>query len=156
MREPAFLVTDECARLARWLRLCGYDTALMNARPLSALYRRAYAERRIVVTRNRRVPTSSLVHVVHVQSMQLADQLQQLVRELGLAIDADQALSRCDRCNVEVELIEKALVKDRVPPYVFETQRAFRCCPSCQRIYWMATHCQRITRTLEALKGTHA
>ena len=127
----------------------GYDTAERSTRSLSELYRQAYNEQRAVVTRNRRVRPSRLFRIIQLDSQHLSSQLQQLVRELGIRSDAAHAFSRCDRCNVEVEPIEASQVKDRVPPYVWRTQQRFRRCPSCQRIYWAATHYERISKTLE-------
>lgn len=145
-----WLVTEECGRLARWLRLCGDDTALMPAQPLSALYRRAHNESRLIVTRNHRVRPGQWFRVIRLTSHQLAEQLRQLMREAGLTLEDERCLSRCDRCNVSVEPIEKPQVTDRVPPYVFRTQESFVACPSCHRIYWSATHVQRIRAMLEA------
>jgi uncharacterized protein with PIN domain len=152
MHDLKLLVTDECGRLARWLRLMGYDTAAASAQPLSALYRKAYSESRIVVTRNRRVKAGCLFRVVYLENHLLAHQLQQLMRELRLAIDTAKTFSRCDRCNVALEPIEKALVTDKVPPYVLQTQETFHVCPSCHRIYWAATHWQRACRFFERLR----
>ena len=146
------LVTDECGRLARWLRLCGYDAAQMPAQPLSDLYRRAYGEGRIVVTRNRRIRAGCLFRVVHLEGQSLEEQLQQVIRELDLLVEATRVFTRCDRCNVAVEPIEKAAVKERVPPYVFQTQQTFHVCPSCHRVYWAATHWQRACRLFDRLR----
>ena len=146
MDQPKFLVTDESARLARWIRLMGFDAALMPAQPLAALYRRAVNEQRVVVTRNGRVKPGTLVRAIVLARQDLAEQLRQLVRELRLPIEEAWMFSRCDRCNCEVEPVEKAQVKDRVPPYVFQTQERFHRCPSCGRIYWAATHWQRAQR----------
>lgn len=143
------LVTEECARLARWLRLCGYDTVVLPAQPPTLLYRRAYEDERIVVTRNHRVKASCLFRVVHLDHDDLTRQLQQLVSALRLTVDQETVLTRCDRCNVALESIEKSQAKTLVPPYVFQTQDKFTRCPSCQRIYWMATHCDRIHARLQ-------
>lgn len=149
--KPKFLVTDESGRLARWLRLAGYDTAQRPAQPFSALYRQAYHDGRIVVTRNGRIGASCLFRVVRLTSHELNAQLQQLMRELGLMIRSGCALTRCDQCNVRVEPVEKSAVAGRVPPYVFQTQPVFHECPRCRRIYWMATHVERIARRFERL-----
>ncbi len=146
------LVSDECQRLARWLRLAGHDVAMMPAVPLTALYRTAYQQGRVVLTRNGRVKGSCLFRVVRIASEQLEDQMKQLVREIGLSIDEEQMFSRCDRCNAELEDIEKSAVKDRVPPYVYQTQQAFYACPSCQRIYWAATHYARAQQFFKRLQ----
>ena len=145
------LVTDESGRLARWLRLMGYDAATSAATPLAVLYQRAVNESRVIVTRNSRVQGGRLVRVLHLERQDLAGQLKQVMRELGLALDADQAFSRCDVCNVGLQAIEKAQVKERVPPYVFQTQEAFHICPSCQRVYWAATHSQRASTFLKTV-----
>jgi uncharacterized protein with PIN domain len=139
-----FLVTDECVRLARWLRLMGHDTALMPARPLSALYSTAYEQSRTIITRTQRVRHSRLFRVVPLEKGTLEAQLRQLIREVPLTVEPARMLSRCDRCNVSVEPIEKSLARAEVPPYVFETQSTFHRCPTCHRIYWSATHEQRI------------
>lgn len=151
-----FLVTEESGRLARWLRLMGYDVALAGRLPLSQLYRQAYNEGRIVLTRNHRVKAGSLIQVVYVESGLLEAQLRQLIRELGLSVE--EMFTRCDRCNISVEPVEKTQVKDRVPPYVYHTQEEFHQCPSCRRIYWAATHWERARRLFERVKaeGSHA
>ena len=153
-----FLVTDESARLARWIRLMGYDAALMPAQPLSELYRRAYNEQRMVITRNRRVRPGQLARVIYLEREALEPQLVQLIRTVPLEVNEEGAFSRCDRCNVAVEPIEKVSVEDRVPPYVFQTQQRFHRCPSCGRIYWAATHWQRARRVFDRLRkeASHA
>lgn len=153
-----FLVTEESGRLARWLRLMGYDVALAGRIPLSNLYRQACNEGRTVLTRNHRVKAGSLVRVVHVESGLLEEQLRQLIRDAGVVVDEDDIFTRCDRCNVPVEPIEKAQAKARVPPYVYHTQEEFHQCPSCRRIYWAATHWERACKLFERVKaeGSHA
>lgn len=146
-----FLATDESVRLARWLRLMGYDTALSEAQPLSALYERAFNENRVIVTRDRDVKAGYWLRVIQLDSGELAAQLKQLVTQLELSVDWPRVGSRCDVCNAEVERAEKAFVQDKVPPYVWRTQKRFFECPSCHRIYWPATHWQRIQTFLHQI-----
>ena len=147
-----FLVTEECGRLARWLRLMGYDAALGTAQSLSALYRQAYNEGRVVVTRNRRIGASCLFRVVQLGSDELDGQLLQLLRDLQLPREDAGWFTRCDVCNVTLQPIEKPHVKSRVAPYVYDTQQAFYVCPACQRVYWAATHWQRARRFLDRVR----
>jgi len=149
-----FLVTEECGKLARWLRLMGYDAAWMPGRSVRELYRLAYNERRVLVTRNKRLRASSLFPVVHLTSPNLEEQLRQLIHERSLAVDDEQLFTRCNLCNVPVEPIEKSRVKDRVPPHVYHTQETFRACPSCKRIYWAATHWQRAKQLMATVKAS--
>ena len=144
-----FLVTEESGRLVRWLRLMGYDTIWGRGLSLSELYRRAYGEQRVVLTRNRKIGASCFFRVVQLESPQLEAQLRQVTRDLSLTPASATRFSRCDRCNVVVEPIDKAAVAKRVPPYVFQTQARFTRCPSCERIYWPATHWQRACALLD-------
>lgn len=153
-----FLVTEECGRLTRWLRLIGYDTALSPAQPLSRLYQQAYNEQRMVLTRNHRVQPGRLIRVIHLSSQTLEAQLRQLMSDVPMQLDPAHLFTRCDRCNVPLESIDKTAVQDRVPPYVYQTQQAFHTCPSCRRIYWAATHWERAQRVFARVtqEGGHA
>ncbi|MBI4257155.1 hypothetical protein HY626_03830, partial [Candidatus Uhrbacteria bacterium] len=62
-----------------------------------------------------------------------------------------EPFSRCVECNALLEPMAKEAVKERVPPYVFSTQERFSCCPQCRRLYWPATHQQRMAEELKAL-----
>ena len=147
------LVTEESGKLARWLRLMGYDTELAKTGALPELYRQACNEQRVVVTRNQRVRPSSFFRVIHLASPMLQQQLQQLKQELGVAFDEERAFTRCDQCNAALEPVAKAQVEGRVPPFVYQTQQEFRRCPACGRLYWPATHAQRIRRVLEQVSA---
>jgi uncharacterized protein with PIN domain len=122
------------------------------AKPLGELYRRAFNEGRIVVTRNRRVGASCLFRVVQLASEKLDGQLRQLLHDLPLPLGDDRLFTRCDCCNAALQPIEKPQVKSRVPPYVYDTQQTFYTCPVCQRIYWAATHWQWARRFLDRVR----
>ena len=153
--ETRFLVTEEGGRLARWLRLLGYDTVWAKGFSLSNVYCQAYNERRIVVTRNRKIRASGLFQVRHLKSERVEEQLQQLMREVKLAVDHKWLFTRCDVCNVPVEPIDTSRVTDRVPPHGAHTQSRFFTCPACQRVYWAATHWHRVRAFLDRVITSH-
>jgi len=47
--------------------------------------------------------------------------------------------------------VAKDEVRDRVPEYVWQTQREFRHCPECHRLYWGATHLDHVLAELRRL-----
>ncbi len=136
-------------QLARWLRLLGYDTIYSTRLDDPELARLSQAEGRILLTRDTELARRRRVRAILIHSDQPAEQMAQLVHELGLYPVA--ALSRCLVCNAPLSMVELAVVRDRVPPYVYATQRRFSCCPSCDRIYWAGTHWQRMQETLRRL-----
>jgi hypothetical protein len=151
--EARFLVTRDCGRLARWLRLFGYDAAFCDSNDTAIIYQRAYNEKRTVLTRSSKVKQASLFKVVRIFSPVLEEQLRQLASEIGLKINKGDAFTRCNICNVEVGSVDKAEIKDEVPPFVYGRCDEFHRCPSCKRIYWEATHWQRAQKLIDKLNN---
>jgi hypothetical protein len=145
---PMFIADAALGRLATWLRLLGYDTVYARAADISQTVARAVAERRILLTRNTRlVRRRGLPPHLFVRSDDFRAQLRQVIDEYGL--DARVAfLARCARCNTPLQRAERDAACARVPVYVCATQRSFARCPSCARIYWPATHVERMRREL--------
>jgi uncharacterized protein with PIN domain len=149
-----FLADANVGRVARWLRAYGYDAEYEPALEDRTVVARALAESRVLLTRDadlmrRRVVASGELRAVLLESDRVADQLRQVVRELGL--EGDRALSRCLECNVELEPRLKADVLRRLPPHVQATQTTFSECPRCGRVYWPGSHWQRMRERLAAL-----
>jgi uncharacterized protein with PIN domain len=144
------LVADAMlGRLARWLRILGYDT-LYNARWTDdELVRRARAEGRLLLTRDVALARRPGVRTLLVSSEEVEAQLRQVAAELG--VRAEAAFSRCPVCNDRLEKVPKSWAWGHVPPYTFCTQREFRLCPGCNRFYWRGTHWARMREALAGL-----
>ncbi|MFQ5860158.1 MAG: Mut7-C RNAse domain-containing protein [Dehalococcoidia bacterium] len=153
---PRFIVDLNVGRLAKWLRAMGYDTLFLPGIEDGELIRLALRDGRIILTRDslllqRRVITSGMLRALLIRDDALMDQLRQVVRELGL--DRSRDFSRCLRCNELLVSAQREAVQDRVPPYVFQTQREFMVCPACQRIYWRGTHWANMCTELAQVRG---
>ena len=150
---PSFAADRMLGRLATWLRLIGLDTLYDAALDGRALARRAQAERRILLTRDRRL----LLRRQLPQHLFIADddfraQLRQVLR--AYAIDPEPLLlTRCSRCNTLLDRLPALEAHARVPPYVAATQTDFAHCPSCNRVYWAATHVEHLRAELAALRA---
>ena len=141
--EPGFVVDVNVGRLAKWLRVMGYDTLLHREGGDNDLVRIALREGRVLVTRDsgiaqRRVARLGQMRVVHIVDHDLHSQLCQLVRDLHLNLDS--GFSRCVCCNELLRSVAKQEVEGRLPPYVCQTQCQFMECPQCCRLYWRGTH----------------
>lgn len=149
MDEAPLRLLADCmlGRLAKWLRLLGYDTAYENDATDHELARRSRAEGRVLLTRDRELANRRGLRTLLIQSQALEEQVQEVEEAFGLP--PDPALSRCSVCNVVVEQVSPAEVADRVPPYVLETQSEFRLCPGCGRVYWPGSHVQAMDEHLE-------
>ncbi len=152
-----FIVDVNVGKLAKWLRILGFDTLFINPIEDGDLVEIARREQRIVLTKDthiaeRRPVTSGQVRVVLVEGDRVLDQLRFLAGKLELR-GPFNAFSRCLRCNVELEPVDRSLVRDRVPPYVYRTQQRYMTCPRCGKIYWPGTHWQRMREAAEDVRG---
>jgi uncharacterized protein with PIN domain len=151
MTTHRFAVDKMLGRLATWLRLIGQDATYGAHLSGRTLLRHARSEQRAVLTRDRRVLRARAdVRVLFIESDHFREQLQQVVSAFGIDPFA-QIFTRCARCNASVVPVPKAHVEARVPAYVFSTQERFVRCPHCQRIYWPATHYDRVRDELQRM-----
>ena len=149
--EPRFLADAMLGRLARWLRLLGFDTAYDAAIADADLARRAFEEGRIVLTRDRALPDEwRLPRVLVLRSETPGEQLRELARVFPLR-RAARLFSRCSRCNAPLEEVAPAAVAARVPARVLARRPLFHRCRGCGRVYWAGSHVERIRRALDRI-----
>jgi uncharacterized protein with PIN domain len=147
-RKMLFVVDSMLGKLAKYLRIMGYDTA----------YHPHYTDQRIreLVNEGRVLLTRSHDRALQYQNSILVDrdlgkdQLEVLDRAVGLSRDRTGYFGRCIRCNSPLEKAEEEVARERVPDYVFTTYRGrIQFCPSCGRCYWPGTHRERMVELLE-------
>ncbi|HEU5180249.1 MAG TPA: Mut7-C RNAse domain-containing protein [Candidatus Polarisedimenticolia bacterium] len=136
-------------RLARWLRLLGHDVAYFRTIRDEELVDFARREGRRILTRDTRlVQRRAARDAILIHSHALEEQLEEMLPYLGGSLAFPAAGTRCTVCNKSMLVLDRALAKSRVPPYVFQTQASFLECPECRRVYWSATHVRGIRRRL--------
>ncbi|MBI2985535.1 MAG: Mut7-C RNAse domain-containing protein [Deltaproteobacteria bacterium] len=145
-----FATDKMLGRLAKWLRVIGQDVAYGPHLSGYGLIRAARREGRLILTRDRALSRKNPPHYLLIESDQFREQLKQVVRACHLD-PFKEAFTRCVECNRLLEPATKAVVRDKVPPYVFSTQERFSLCPTCRRIFWPATHQQRMVEELKGL-----
>ncbi len=146
-RPPRLLADCMLGRLAKWLRLIGYDTAYENDATDHELARRARVEGRVLLTRDQQLSDRRGLETLFIQSQQLEEQVQEVHDALGPPVDS--SFSRCSICNVVLEDVNAEDVVDRVPRYVLKTHVTFRRCPDCGRVYWSGSHVEAMEEQLE-------
>lgn len=148
-----FILTKELGRLAKWLRILGYDTIYFSQENTSSLIIQALRQERIILTRNHRLSKASGIKIVLLTQERIKEQLLEVLKELKISLDEELMFSRCILCNEQLLEIKKEEVKNKVPEYVFKTQDEFVTCSSCKRIYWQGTHWGNVRRYLEEIEG---
>jgi uncharacterized protein with PIN domain len=148
---PCFVADVMLGRTAKWLRILGFDTYYDNHAGDNDLKQLCSRENRVLLTKDvalhRAMPagTSRLVEAVYPRQ-----QLEEIVADFHL--DRFALPPRCSLCNGELAAIEKDLVKDLAPPYVFRTQNRFQRCQSCLKVYWQGSHLSEINHFIENIR----
>ncbi len=142
-----FIADVMVGKLARWLRVLGFDVLYSNRYTDNEIVRIAEDEGRVILTRDARLAARKLrTHCLLIESVDYREQLRQVVRALGLKDFA--VFLRCLECNAVLEDIDKESIFHRVPPYVYLTQKRFAICPSCRRVFWHGTHADEMLKRL--------
>ena len=148
--SPRLLADGMLGRLARWLRILGYDTAYDPQLDDNELVRRTRAEGRWLLTRDHELAERPGVQSLLIDSERLPAQLAQVRSRLGPA--KRNPFSRCTVCNVQLVDVSPHEVREQVPPYVLCTHSRFCRCPSCGRVYWPGSHWERMREQLAQLE----
>jgi uncharacterized protein with PIN domain len=154
LRRIRFVADAHLGKLARWLRLMGFDTLFRGDWADQDLVAVAARERRILLTRDRALLMHRAVtHGCYIRSQPLAAQLEYLAERLDLC-RAIRPFTRCMSCNGELAEISLAQIEAQVPPAVRRIQRRFWRCSVCGRPYWRGSHYHRLAAEVERLCGS--
>ncbi|MBZ5497918.1 MAG: Mut7-C RNAse domain-containing protein [Acidobacteriia bacterium] len=149
--RPLFVADVMLGRLAKWLRIAGFDVLYSNRFTDDELVALSRQEGRILLSRDTRLLVRRAVErFIFLESETIQSQLKQ-VFQVTRTTCLPGILTRCLSCNDALLEIPREKVRGKVPAFVYETQASFKCCPKCGRIYWAGTHRQSILRTFEKL-----
>jgi uncharacterized protein with PIN domain len=150
--SPPMIADAMLGALARWLRILGLDVVYDPALDDPELVERAFAEGRVILTRDRRLTERRKArnHLL-IRSDVVDEQVRQVLEDLDIHPDPGRLLGRCLRCNAATEPMPAEDARAVVPPWVARTQQEYRACPVCGRIYWSGTHAERMRKRLEKM-----
>jgi uncharacterized protein with PIN domain len=145
--ELKFAADRMLGRLVKWLRVIGQDVIYGPHLTGYGLIRAARRENRLILTRDCGLKQKQPPEFIFIESDRYAEQLLQVIEVCRLK-PLRKCFTRCLVCNSPVQPKAKDAVKAIVPSYVFSTQEKFSWCPECRRVYWPATHHQKIAEQL--------
>ncbi len=147
-----FLVDRMLGKLAKGLRMLGYDTIYYRGEDAHQLLQLARQEGRVILTRNTKlVPRRSEDQILRVTQDKPLLQLRELIQKGHIALDEENLFSRCLLCNTLLNEIPREEVEGKVPDFIFYQQKEFFQCPECRRIYWQGSHPKNMQKKLDEL-----
>ena len=151
LRIPRFVVDVHLGKLARILRMLGFDTTYRNDLADREIVDIASRETRIVLTRDRRLLLRRAVNRGYlVCSEDPVEQAAEVLRRFDL-YRAIRPFRRCMTCNGIIEPVAKEEIADRLDPHTRSAYNEFFRCTACCRIYWKGSHYASMVRQIQEL-----
>lgn len=143
LRSPRFVADVNLGRLARYLRLLGFDCYYRNDLDDADVARISATQARIVLTRDRALLQQRIItHGYFVRAVQPRAQVREVLIRLDL-LRRVQPFTRCTRCNGLLEPVDKQVVLDTLQPKTRRYYDEFRRCTVCGQVYWKGSHFDR-------------
>jgi len=135
-----FIVDCMLGKLAKWLKILGFDALFFSKIKDDELLAIARSESRILLTRDTAlIQQAKDVETLFLESEEWQDQVQQVLEHFNLRKKVNPH-TRCIDCNVVLKNLPRKNAKNLVSAFVFERADSFALCPDCGRIFWRGTH----------------
>ena len=154
LRNPRFIVDCNLGRLARYLRLMGFDSLYCNDYRDTDVATISQQQNRIVLTRDRKLLQYKIIdHGFFIRSTSPADQVREVLQRLDL-YRLVRPFTRCTRCNGILVPVPKETVDPLLEPGTRRYYHTFRQCPDCKQVYWQGSHYARSLKLIEGFMKT--
>lgn len=155
LRDPRFVADGHLGKLARHLRMAGFDTLWSNEWDDDAIVNISAVQKRTILTRDKgMLRRKDVDRGYFVRAIESEAQLAEVVRALQLE-GMLAPFTRCRECNTVLEDVSRDAVLDRLPEKVREAYTRFKRCPGCARVYWEGTHFARMHALMAGIDGPH-
>jgi uncharacterized protein with PIN domain len=153
LRNPRFVLDTHLGRLARYLRLLGFDCLYQNDFQDDDLARISSEQQRILLTRDRRLLHRKVItRGYFIRATDPLHQTVEVLRRFDLSAHI-RPLCRCVRCNGSLEEVGKHRIINRLEPKTRRYYEEFRICTDCRQIYWRGSHFDKMTRLIEHIRA---
>ena len=159
LREPRFVLDVHLRKLARRLRLLGFDVDFSPVRDDDALADIAEAEDRILLSRDRQLMMRRKVaRGLYVRNTDPEKQVTEVLDRLDLRSKC-RPFTRCIECNGLIGALDpdepgSAEAAATVPPGVRAWCREYYRCPDCGRVYWKGSHYEKLMKRVDRILGS--
>lgn len=149
-RELKFAVDSMLGKLAKWLRIMGYDVIYSPMIEDDYLMWLSSIEGRIVITRDTKFfKKIGSKNSFFVRSDKLKEQVFEVIKGFDLNPE-DNMLSRCVNCNTRLTQLPKEEASGLVPEYIFLNHEEFYYCENCKKVYWDGTHTANMKKMIDS------
>ena len=153
LRNPKFIADVHLGKLARYLRMMGFDVLYKNDIDDNEIVSFSLSEKRAILTRDRGIlKHSKVTHGYWIRSTKVKNQVIEVIKRFDLK-NIIKEFSRCIDCNSVLKPISKNKIIKELPPKVSKSQTDFSQCPACKKNYWKGTHHQKMLSFIQSVKA---
>lgn len=147
-----FILDVHLGKLAKALRLFGFDSLYENNYDDHTIAELSQAENRIVLTRDRNLLKHKSVTIAYwIRSQHAEEQLMEVIDRFELK-SKFQFFKRCVECNGIIIPVSKTAVLDQLLPKTILYYNDFFQCTNCRRVYWRGSHYQYMQQFIEKIE----
>ncbi|MCD4697913.1 MAG: Mut7-C ubiquitin/RNAse domain-containing protein [Bacteroidales bacterium] len=151
LRITRFILDVHLGKLARLLRMLGFDTLYENDYEDGEIIEIAIVQKRIILTRNLGIlKHKTVTHGYFVRSQQPGKQLDEIIQRFDLAGNI-KPLSRCIECNGKIQIVEKKDIQHLLLPKTQKFYQKFFQCSSCKKVYWEGSHFNKMMGRIDKI-----
>ncbi len=152
IQKYRFLVDVNVGRLAKLLRILGYDCAYDPYWDDEFLAQKAYEEKRILLSRDiQLLKRKKVLWGKLILNEDPKSQLKEVIDHFGLKIYY-RPFSRCLVCNTELKPVRKKQIFHKLEPKTKRYFNQFALCPKCKKIYWAGSHVEKMEAMIKEIK----
>jgi len=146
LRDPKFILDVHLGKLAKYLRLLGFNVLYDNHYDDKNIIEIAKSQHRIILTRDIGIlKNKTVTHGYWVRNIDWKEQVAEILTRFEL-FSKIAPFTRCLECNGVLEPIEKSKIEDQLPPKTKKFYQRYAKCPECNRIYWEGTHYEKMKK----------
>jgi uncharacterized protein len=151
LRVTRFILDAHLGKLAKYLRMLGFDTLYRNDFGDEEIIDLAVKENRIILTRDKLLLQSRRVtHGYYVRATDKHQQLREVVRKYDL-YGQFRSFTRCMTCNADLVPKTRKEISSLVQPGILELYKDYYFCPACRKVYWQGSHFKRMESFIREL-----
>lgn len=149
LRDLIFILDVHLGKLAKDLRMLGFDTLYRNDYRDEEIAEISHREGRIVLTRDRGLLKRSLItRGYYLRSDDPKEQIIEVVKRFDLS-SLCNPLTRCISCNGLLVETTREDVLEELEPKTRKYFYKFYRCNSCRKIYWRGSHYEHMWKSMK-------
>ena len=146
-----FIADVHLGKLARNLRLLGFDTYFDSRLDDNEIINLSLTENRIVLTRDKQLLNNNrITQGCRIVSSDPREQIREVFDRFDLQNNLNP-FSRCMDCNGLIESVSKESVNESLPPKTRQYYEEFYRCRECGKIYWEGSHYDNMKKQIKNL-----